>query len=50
MLGLVTRELYCPSHFGNSYEVISVQEIRDMLKEAAWWGFNEYGDWLMLQI
>ena len=38
-------ELYAPGHFGNSYEVLGENEMRDVLAEAAFWGFNRYGDW-----
>lgn len=39
------RALYCPAHFGNSYEVMGEREMRGMLAEAKHWGFNRYGDW-----
>lgn len=39
------RELYAPGHFGNSYEVLGDHEMRSVLAEAAYWGFNRYGDW-----
>ncbi len=39
------RELYAPGHFGNSYEVLGEHEMRALLAEAVWWGFNRYGDW-----
>jgi hypothetical protein len=39
------RELYAPGHFGNSYEVMGENEMRRMLEEAVFWGFNRYGDW-----
>jgi len=39
------RELYCPAHFGNSYEVMWPREMRQVLSEAIHWGFNTYGDW-----
>ncbi len=39
------RELYAPGHFGNWYEVAGRFEMRDVLAEAKWWGFNWYGDW-----
>jgi hypothetical protein len=39
------RELYCPAHFGNSYEVMWSREMKEMLSEAAYWEFNAYGDW-----
>lgn len=40
------RELYAPGHFGNWYEVMARYECEDMLREAKYWGFNAYGDWL----
>jgi|YelNatPaOPRAMG01_1025707.scaffolds.fasta_scaffold59431_1 hypothetical protein len=43
--GFPHRELYAPGHFGNSYEVAGRFEMRDILAEAKWWGFNWYGDW-----
>lgn len=46
MSDLAYRELYCPAHFGNSYEVIAPHEMKDVLREAKFWGFNAYGDWL----
>jgi len=39
------RELYCPAHFGTSYEVMGDAEAAEVLAEAKWWGFNVYGDW-----
>jgi hypothetical protein len=39
------RELYAPGHFGNTYEVAGRFEMREILSEAKWWGFNWYGDW-----
>ncbi len=39
------RELYCPAHFGNSYESMWPNEMRDVLAEAKHWGFNAYSDW-----
>lgn len=39
------RELYCPAHFGNSYEVMWPNEMRDLLSEAKVWGFTHYSDW-----
>lgn len=39
------REWYAPGHFGNSYEVMGEREMRDLLKEAVYWGFNRYGEW-----
>ena len=38
-------ELYAPGHFGNSYEVMGENEMRRLLEEAVFWGFNRYGDW-----
>jgi len=38
-------ELYAPGHFGNSYEVLGVNEMKCILAEAKFWGFNRYGDW-----
>ncbi len=43
--GFPHRELYAPGHFGNWYEVAGRFEMRDILAEAKWWGFNWYGDW-----
>jgi hypothetical protein len=45
MQTLRVRELYCPSHFGNVYEVAGRQEMRAILSEAQYWGFNRYADW-----
>lgn len=42
---LPVRELYCPSHFGNSYEVALPREMGDLLSEARFWGFNRFADW-----
>lgn len=39
------RTLYAPGHFGNSYEVMGEYEMRRLLAEAVFWGFNRYGDW-----
>ncbi len=39
------RELYCPSHFGNTYEVAGPNEIRDLLAESKFWGYNRFTDW-----
>ncbi|MBN2308932.1 MAG: hypothetical protein JXR94_08185 [Candidatus Hydrogenedentes bacterium] len=41
----VARTLYCPAHFGNSYEAMGEREMRAMIQEAAHWGFNRYCDW-----
>ena len=40
------RELYAPGHFGNWYEVMATYECEEVLREAKYWGFNAYGDWL----
>ncbi len=42
---LPVRELYCPSHFGNTYEVAMRNELRAILAEAKFWGYNRYSDW-----
>ena len=42
---LQSRTLYCPSHFGNTYECALDNEISDLLHEAKHWGFNRYADW-----
>ncbi len=42
---LPARELYCPSHFGNTYEATLSGEMSDRLAEARFWGFNRYSDW-----
>lgn len=42
---LRVRELYCPSHFGNYYEVAMDNEMEALLAEAEYWGFNRYSDW-----
>ena len=39
------RGLYAPGHFGNSYEAMGEREMRAILEEAVYWGFNRYGDW-----
>jgi hypothetical protein len=33
------------AHFGNSYEVLGPNEMRQIIAEAKFWGFNRYGDW-----
>ena len=38
-------ELYAPGHFGNSYEVLGPNEMREVLAEAKFWGFRRYADW-----
>lgn len=40
------REIYCPAHFGNSYEAMWPREMEAYLAELKWWGFNRYSDWL----
>jgi len=42
---LKVRELYCPSHFGNTYEGALDNEMRSILSEAKFWGFNRFSDW-----
>ncbi len=42
---LSVRELYCPGHFGNEYEVAMGYELKNILSEARHWGFNRYSDW-----
>lgn len=42
---LAVRELYCPSHFGNTYECALDNEMRAILSEAKFWGFNRFSDW-----
>jgi hypothetical protein len=42
---LQVRELYCPSHFGNTYEVALDSEMMEILSEAKFWGFNRFSDW-----
>lgn len=42
---LAVRELYCPSHFGNTYEVTLPGEMTALLAEAKFWGFNRFSDW-----
>ena len=32
------RELYCPAHFGNSYEEMWPIEAEHIISEARWWG------------
>ena len=45
MQTLRVRELYGPSHFGNAYLVAGPQEMRAILSETRYWGFNRYSDW-----
>lgn len=40
-----TRTLYCPAHFGNSYECPGDREFRALLETWRDWGFNEFADW-----
>jgi hypothetical protein len=42
---LDTRELYAPSHFGNTYEATLPREMEAGLAEAKFWGFNRFSDW-----
>lgn len=42
---LPVRELYCPSHFGNIYEVALNNEMGKILSETKSWGFNRFSDW-----
>jgi len=42
---LAVREVYCPAHFGNTYEVAQRNEMAGILSEAKFWGFNRYSDW-----
>lgn len=39
------REIYCPAHFGNSYECAYESEMHEILSEAEYWGYNIYSDW-----
>ena len=45
MAAFAYRELYCPAHFGNSWEVMSAAEVCAALEEAKRWGYTVYGDW-----
>jgi hypothetical protein len=45
MSNFAYRELYCPAHFGNSHEVMSAEQNRDMCREARRVGYTVYGDW-----
>jgi hypothetical protein len=42
---LAVRTLYCPAHFGNSYESALDGEMQELLHEACVWGFTRYADW-----
>lgn len=42
---LATRELYAPSHFGNTYEATLPREMADLMAEAKFWGFTRFSDW-----
>ncbi|MBL4700484.1 MAG: hypothetical protein JKX85_04425 [Phycisphaeraceae bacterium] len=42
---LLSRQLYCPSHFGNTYEATMPTEMTALLHEAKFWGFNKFADW-----
>lgn len=46
---LPVRELYCPAHFGNTWEVAGPYEMREHLTEARHWGINRYSDWFDAQ-
>ena len=37
---LELRELYCPSHFGNTYEMAGRNEMIETLSGAKYWGFS----------
>ncbi len=43
------RALYAVGHFGNSYEVLGHNEMRAILAEAKYWGFNRYADWFDME-
>lgn len=45
MTGFSYRELYCPAHFGNTHEVMSAAQMREMCREAMHFGYTVYGDW-----
>jgi len=38
-------EMYCPSHFGNAYEVFYENEMRDALDPLKEWGCQWYSEW-----
>ncbi len=38
-------ELYAVGHFGNWYEVAGVNEMRRVLRDAKYCGYNRYADW-----
>ena len=40
-----TRELYAPSHFGNTYEAALPREMAALAAEAKFWGYNRFSDW-----
>ena len=42
---LASRELYCPSHFGNSFECLARGEKKAWQAEAHYWGMTRYADW-----
>jgi len=42
---MASRELYCPSHFGNSFECLARGEKRAWQQEAHFWGLTRYADW-----
>ena len=39
------RNLYCPSHFGNVFEVAFPEAMGELLSEARGWGYNYFSDW-----
>ena len=43
------RTVYAVGHFGNSYEVMGDNEMREVLAEAQFWGFNRYADWFDME-
>ena len=45
MSNFAYRELYCPAHFGNSHEVMTAADMREMCSEAKRAGYTVYGDW-----
>jgi hypothetical protein len=34
-----------PAHFGNSFECMADYEMKELLSECKYWGFNAYSDW-----
>jgi hypothetical protein len=45
MTSFPVRELYCPAHFGNTYECALNGEMHQLLSEAKHWGWNRFTDW-----